>query len=133
MAKHSKTRVNRLLEKQLWVCYWCKEKSDVYHIDHIKPVSRWWDNLEYNMCIACKFCNLLKSDLPSDWYSMLISYYKLWKIEKHNLKLLKKILFTRNRKNVENSYDLNWLLVRHLDWLVRSNRKIDISILYNKW
>jgi len=133
MSKQSKTRRKRLLEMQWWVCYRCNEKSESYHIDHIHPKCRWWENLEYNLCMSCISCNLLKTDLPKERYNKLIWYYKKWICKREDLKKLKKLLFIRNRSNVENSYDMNWLLVRYLDWFSWPHREIDISTLYNKW
>lgn len=50
-------------------CYWCKAPlGDVYHVDHVIPLSRGGTNDLSNLVLACPPCNLSKNDrLPHEW------------------------------------------------------------------
>jgi 5-methylcytosine-specific restriction endonuclease McrA len=50
-------------------CYWCGiNVGNVYHVDHVIPLSRGGSNGPENIVIACPHCNLSKSNrLPHEW------------------------------------------------------------------
>jgi hypothetical protein len=55
------------------LCYWCNDTvGNVFHIDHIQPLSRGGSNNPDNICIACPYCNLHKWCLtPEEWLKRL--------------------------------------------------------------
>lgn len=49
-------------------CRYCGTTSGPFHMDHVKPLSRGGDNDHENIVVACRDCNLSKSDKPlEDW------------------------------------------------------------------
>jgi CRISPR/Cas system Type II protein with McrA/HNH and RuvC-like nuclease domain len=76
--KLSRKTFNEYFEKQHGRCYYCGNKLEkgFIHIDHINPFSKSRDGRKTNMCIACKHCNLLKSDLNiDDFYKKIVSRF----------------------------------------------------------
>lgn len=55
-------------------CWWCGNKIiDVYHVDHIVPLSRGGSNAAGNLVIACPRCNLSKgAKMPHEWSGRLL-------------------------------------------------------------
>ena len=44
-------------------CFYCNaDCADGWHLDHIQPLSKGGEHQPYNLAIACKACNLRKSD-----------------------------------------------------------------------
>lgn len=55
--------IPKLLELQRWTCVVCqKDLRYGYHIDHIYPVSKGGENVDYNLQALCPKCNLEKHD-----------------------------------------------------------------------
>ncbi len=55
--------IPKLLELQRWTCVVCnKDLRYGYHIDHITPIARGGENIDYNLQALCPTCNLQKSD-----------------------------------------------------------------------
>src|SRR3546814_9225126 len=49
-------------------CAYCGSASGPFHIDHVKPFSRGGSNHRSNLKLACRDCNLSKSNKPlSKW------------------------------------------------------------------
>ena len=56
--------LNDILIKQNYQCNICKcdLNKNIKHIDHIKPLSKWWQHTILNIQYLCKKCNLVKSN-----------------------------------------------------------------------
>lgn len=53
-------------------CYWCGQPTKSItdrHVDHVIPLSKGGLNISYNLCIACKSCNLHKSSKHPNEFS----------------------------------------------------------------
>jgi len=66
----SKKRRNRIYKNRLHVCYYCEvpltfEKATV---DHLTPVSKGGTNDSMNLVLACRSCNMEKSDMTENKY-----------------------------------------------------------------
>src|SRR5678815_2130312 len=52
-------------------CYWCKKwtkRGTTRHIDHIQPVTEGGTNCIFNLCVACRRCNIREKDkLPIEF------------------------------------------------------------------
>ena len=59
---HTLEDVEQLLREQNYVCFYCKEPLDKYHVDHKTPVSRGGRDDKKNLCCSCPPCNLRKKD-----------------------------------------------------------------------
>lgn len=56
------------LKRQKSKCYYCQCKLDVYHIEHIVPLSRGGSDHPDNKVLACPTCNFSKNNkLPHEW------------------------------------------------------------------
>jgi 5-methylcytosine-specific restriction endonuclease McrA len=58
-------------DKQSGKCFWCsKMVGNVFHVDHIIPLSRWGTNWPSNIVISCPFCNDSKGNkMPfQEWF-----------------------------------------------------------------
>lgn len=72
-GKYTPADVQRLLETQAGLCHWCQSLLDVYHVDHVVPLSRGGSNSAENIALACPSCNLRKKDkTPEEWQALLI-------------------------------------------------------------
>ncbi len=61
---HTADDVIQQYDKQGGLCYWCSEPvNQLYHVDHMIPVSRGGSNSHENIVIACPSCNQRKSKL----------------------------------------------------------------------
>lgn len=61
---HTADDVIQQYDKQGGLCYWCSNPvNQLYHVDHVIPVSRGGSNSPENLVIACPSCNQRKSDL----------------------------------------------------------------------
>jgi 5-methylcytosine-specific restriction endonuclease McrA len=59
----SGTELCNLFEEQRHKCFYCgKDLDGDIHIDHIIPISKKGENIIGNIVLACKYCNLYKSD-----------------------------------------------------------------------
>lgn len=69
-GSHTADDVQRQYSAQKGKCYWCGRKvGDLYHVDHVIPVSRGGSNGPENLVIACPQCNQSKGDkLPHEWH-----------------------------------------------------------------
>lgn len=64
LGTHTADDVIRQYEKQQGHCFWCSEPvNQLYHVDHVIPVSRGGSNSPDNIVIACPSCNHRKSKL----------------------------------------------------------------------
>jgi len=56
--------INELFAKQKWLCIICNiELINIeYHLDHIYPLSKWWEHTKNNIQFLCRKCNILKSN-----------------------------------------------------------------------
>lgn len=58
----------QVFERDGLVCAYCGCESGPHEIDHIVPVKRGGTNDPDNLCVACRPCNISKSDLLlSEW------------------------------------------------------------------
>lgn len=64
--------VERLFTSQQGRCFYCGKDLESFHVDHKIPISRGGMNSSENLCCACRWCNLSKSDrLISEWLGYL--------------------------------------------------------------
>lgn len=63
-GSHTFEDVLRQFDRQGGRCYWCSEliDEDVYHVDHVIPLSRGGSDDPDNLVCACPHCNLSKGD-----------------------------------------------------------------------
>ena len=68
-GNHTAKDVERQYEAQKGKCYYCQANvGDVYHVDHVIPLSRGGSNGPENIVVACAPCNQSKSDkMPHEW------------------------------------------------------------------
>lgn len=53
--------IDELLYLQWWECLICWENIvNDYHLDHIVPLSDWWENSRWNVQLLCPSCNISK-------------------------------------------------------------------------
>ena len=73
-GKYSKEDIALLYRNQHGKCWWCgKPLGKKYHVDHRIPVSKGGSSDPSNLCLACSFCNLSKSDkMPWEWSDRLL-------------------------------------------------------------
>lgn len=66
---HTDADVRAQYKRQHGKCYYCQTKvGNIYHVDHVIPLSRGGSNGPDNLVIACPKCNRSKHDkLPSEW------------------------------------------------------------------
>ena len=71
---YTANQIQDMLKRQKSKCYYCHAKfeknngKDVYHIDHVIPLSRGGSNDISNIVCACPNCNRRKHDkLPHEW------------------------------------------------------------------
>jgi len=66
---HTADDVQAQYVRQRGKCYYCGVKvGDIYHVDHVVPLSRGGTNWPENLVIACPACNSSKQDkLPHEW------------------------------------------------------------------
>jgi hypothetical protein len=57
----NKKNRNIIFEKHWKECNYCWDIKNL-SIDHIKPVSKWWDNQFNNLQVLCRSCNSSKSN-----------------------------------------------------------------------
>lgn len=58
----------RIHERDGFKCQYCGDEDGPFDIDHIYPVSRGGSDDEDNLCLACKPCNMSKSNkLVTEW------------------------------------------------------------------
>lgn len=58
----------RIHERDNYQCQYCGDENGPFEIDHIHPVSRGGTDEEDNLCLACKPCNISKSNkLLTEW------------------------------------------------------------------
>lgn len=58
---HTPADVLNCFNQQDGQCYWCSTVvGDVYHVDHVMPLSRGGTNDPHNLVISCPNCNLSK-------------------------------------------------------------------------
>ena len=70
VAEGSFTReeVETLLVNQGNLCAYCGEELKIYHLDHVKPISKGGSNYIRNIVAACPLCNMSKGDkLLGEW------------------------------------------------------------------
>lgn len=57
-----------VFERDGLVCRYCGDTDGPFHCDHVVPISRGGANEMSNLVVACRFCNISKSDrLLSEW------------------------------------------------------------------
>lgn len=68
-GSHTGEDINRIYRLQSGRCAYCKAKvGNVYHVDHIQPLSRGGSNWPANLQILCPRCNTSKHDTdPIDY------------------------------------------------------------------
>lgn len=56
--------LQELFKKQEWKCNicWIELLWIEYHLDHIYPLSKWWEHKKDNIQFLCRQCNILKSN-----------------------------------------------------------------------
>ncbi|MCC6361860.1 MAG: HNH endonuclease [Phycisphaerales bacterium] len=61
--------IQQQYQRQKGCCYWCGEKvGNLFHADHVIPLSRGGAHDPSNIVIACPTCNLRKwNRLPHEW------------------------------------------------------------------
>ncbi len=59
---HTALNVRLLLRDQHGLCAYCGQPLDLYHADHIVPLSRGGGNDAANLALACPSCNMSKKD-----------------------------------------------------------------------
>jgi 5-methylcytosine-specific restriction endonuclease McrA len=60
--------ISRQINRQNNECFWCHEKLDKLHVDHIIPLTKGGRHSIGNIVISCPKCNLIKSDrLPIEF------------------------------------------------------------------
>ena len=66
---HSAEDVARIYDDQEGRCRWCAVPvGEVFHVDHVVPLSRGGTNWPDNICVACPPCNLRKhAAMPDEW------------------------------------------------------------------
>ena len=57
---HTAADVWAQYKRQNGKCYWCREKLDSYHVDHVVPIVLGGSNGPENLVVACPACNLAK-------------------------------------------------------------------------
>ena len=67
-GSHTGADIVAQLARQRGRCYWCGERVEEYHVDHVVPLSRGGSDDPGNLVIACPHCNLSKHNrLPHEW------------------------------------------------------------------
>jgi hypothetical protein len=73
-ARISPKIVRQLFQEQDGTCFYCFKylgDTEIYHVDHIIPLIFGGSNAKSNLAVACRKCNLRKSDrLFPDIYSI---------------------------------------------------------------
>lgn len=97
MKWNSNNKIARVLLRDKMKCHYCLCELDEknIHIDHKKPKSKWWTNVEENLCASCQTCNLMKWTKDYEFFKEVIQYFldglcnKNEIIEYHNFLSLK--------------------------------------------
>jgi len=55
----TKEALDLLFNNQWWKCNYCNNTKNL-HLDHIKPISKWWPHSINNVQWLCQSCNLTK-------------------------------------------------------------------------
>lgn len=62
-GKYTSKHVTAMLIAQSGRCFYClAELTDMYHVDHVIPLSRGGSNSPDNLVLACPFCNTSKGN-----------------------------------------------------------------------
>ena len=71
---HTREDILRQYDSQRGLCWWCgKSVGEVWHADHLIPLSRGGSNAPENIVIACRHCNQSKNNrLPYEWNGRLL-------------------------------------------------------------
>lgn len=71
--RHTFEDIQKQYQSQKGLCWWCScFVGNIYHVDHIVPLSRGGSNGPENIVIACPTCNVRKnSKLPFEWIGRL--------------------------------------------------------------
>lgn len=68
-GRYTTADIRRQYDSQKGKCYYCQEKLNKYHVDHIVPLSREGSNRPDNLVLTCPFCNRSKgAKLPHEWH-----------------------------------------------------------------
>lgn len=72
-GEFSPTDIRLQYQSQGGLCWWCsKPLNNIYHVDHVIPLSRGGTNDPRNLVCACEKCNLSKgAKTPAEWKGRL--------------------------------------------------------------
>lgn len=74
-GSHSASDIVRLMEAQGSKCACCKRAiSEIYHVDHIEPLSKGGSNWPSNLQLLCPPCNQSKSDKNPEVFMQTMGY-----------------------------------------------------------
>jgi 5-methylcytosine-specific restriction endonuclease McrA len=59
-GSHTGEDIQRIIKKQINLCFWCNSELVKIHIDHYIPLSRGGSNDKKNLVASCPHCNLSK-------------------------------------------------------------------------
>jgi 5-methylcytosine-specific restriction endonuclease McrA len=70
---HTAADIKAQYSRQNGKCFYCEQKVDKYHVDHVIPLSAGGSNGPENIVIACPACNMKKSNKhPMDFCGRLL-------------------------------------------------------------
>lgn len=69
---HNEVDILTIYERQQGRCFYCNERLEKYHVDHLTPLSRGGSNYPENLCCTCANCNLRKGALTQQEFEEII-------------------------------------------------------------
>lgn len=114
----------RILERDWFKCYYCwaiKEDWIVLHVDHIIPVSKWWNNDEINLVCSCSKCNHWKHARILNITQDIIDYSLEREVDIIDEAIKKKEIakqkvkdYTLKKNELNRNFELEWFI----EWML---------------